>query len=183
MKCTHIKYVTYVNAPHIVNAGLQGNVFHSGVVTSVPLTCCVKAISYLTHSKGHCGLRSATPAASVAWVSLWCTDCLSASTPQHDRNDQHLGTRNTRTRTLNWKCFTVKIFFFLCCFISAFNEGMSRWVLTWNLSAHRVNTFTVSHLCSTMVSVSCERCRVAGKCTELHRKMCEFLTGNQQGEN
>lgn len=119
VRCTHIHYVTYVNALHTGNAGLQGSVFHSGVVVSVLLTSCVKAISLPDNTLPPPGVQNGkvpkkkkkkrNPEVTVAFGLLVLhespsdvqTVCCSASTRQRYRSDQHLGTCNRTTWTLN----------------------------------------------------------------------------------
>lgn len=91
---------------------------------------------------------TATPAAFVAWVSLWCTDCCSASTLQRCRNHEHLGTCGRTKRTLNRKCITVKkrkkkgILFSVASSQHLVKECLAG-VLTTDLVAQQVNTFSI----------------------------------------
>lgn len=136
---------------------------------------------------------TATPAAFVAWVSLWCTDCCSASTLQRCRNHEHLGTCGRTKRTLNWKCITVKKkkkkYFILCCFISTFSEGMSSWGFN-----HRPRSSTGQHvfycwpLGNTIGFLTYvvlwkrigPELQVTQRRWKMHRTAEEFKTGSQQ---
>lgn len=89
-------------------------------------------------NQGHCGLRTAAPAAFVAWVSFWrCflfgfyTAALTGTTniSGHAIEKHRLWSESI----LLWKQNKQKkkeVLYFLCGFISTCNKRMSRWVLT-----------------------------------------------------
>lgn len=153
VRCTHINYVTYVNALHTENAGLQGKL--------LSLWCCCKCSTHKL-CKSHLILDTLPPSSvqdgcpfkmekpktkvTVAFGRQRQLLLLHESPPDvqtvvhllHYGNDRHLGTCNRKKWTLNWKYITVKkkVFYcFLCCFISTFSEGMCNWVLTRKLTA------------------------------------------------
>lgn len=134
----------YVTTLHTGNAGLQGKVFHSGVVVSVLLTSCVQ--SHLLPDT--LVLKRDNPKPRSLWPldgHAGCFCCMSLLLMMFLVRLFHFGTSGTTNisghaiekhglwieSVLLWN--KKKVFYFLCCFISTFTEVMSSWVLTGNL--------------------------------------------------